>query len=138
MLVIALLVVAALPASANDSQQDVCDGLLNALDVFENQTRANQRAIENVRALARDAGCVGGEQVCESLGGQFGTELDLWTCFVLYPDRVEERAGSELLIAACREDLDGRQPVTTVYVEEIRDGTGSVTASFWCVGPAPE
>lgn len=77
MLVIALLVVAALPASAtDDSQSDVCNGLLNALDVLENHSQASQRAIDNVTARAEAADCLdtrfaASRKLCDSVGGTF-------------------------------------------------------------------
>jgi hypothetical protein len=137
MIAIALLVVGAFPASANDSQQDACDGLLNALDVLEDQTRANQRAIDNVQALADDAGCAS-KQVCESLGGAFtpgGTFADfvrLWECADwTFSDPIEFEVSSALLVAACREDLAGETGGFNV-VSQTTPGVSGGTATATC------
>lgn len=117
MLVIALLVVAALPASATDSQQDACNGLRTALDVLESETKANPRAIENVTARAEAAGCIdtlypASQAVCASLqgtftpGGEWGSNQVLWTCANWLPeDRDDVAASDRLLMLACRGDI---------------------------------
>lgn len=131
MLVIALLVVAALPASASDSQQDACDGLLNALDVLENRKQVNERAIDNLTSRADAAGCIDfpeSRDACTSVGGTFTTDPDavvpgyfaplfpIWTCedweygdeadfwFILDPEGP--------LASACKDDVTDYAPAT--------------------------
>jgi hypothetical protein len=143
MLVIALLVVAALPASANDSQQDVCDGLRNALDVLENHSQASQRAIDNVTARAEAASCVDtrfadSRQLCDSVDGTFtpdggawfGGTL-LWTCADWMYDSAEERSVIflDLQVPLCASDGGN-------YVHLHDPSLGTVDGypvTTWCV-----
>lgn len=121
LLVMALLVLGAFPASATDRQGDVCDGLLTALDVLENQSRASQRAIERLQAQAQDAGCFNAydvsRQVCDSADGTFMVIDEgniLWECEdFAYTGNPFLDPNADALLRSCFDEEDGNRFTVT-------------------------